>query len=744
MRGTRARPSGDLGRLRIGVSGHRILAEEARIEAGVRDAVQSFRDVLRPESTTIVSGLAEGSDRLVARCVLGWPGADLLAVLPLPQSQYEADFQGPRSRREFTDLLARARAIVELPPTPERDRAYEAAGVAVLDRSDALVAVWDGQCAQGLGGTGAIVELARRRRMPIAWVHAGNRVPGTLQPTSLGAEQGRVTFENFTVPLRIRVAVVGERGEIARQTGPLYPAVEAALLRLLDGPAQELIARARHTPLAYTLMSALDSEGEQALVADWILQPGSRLDVVLPLSTTEHRRSLESEAAMTAFDRLVKLGRHPVVLRAQASLEGSDLTAAEIRRETYRDLGEYLVENSDLVIVVRHSGVAAFGGHDVDEVLTYARSRHRPIVQVTMAERVDATTEGGSGLEASPITWLELFNTWPIALKEQRQYTANQYRGIFDRPEAAAISADVKELVRDTLIPFYVRASKIAKHYQRRYKLAGFSVYTFSVVAVAAVAIAVLNPSLSLPAFTSEFILLVVILLLVWLAHRQRTHRRWIESRFLAERLRSACFLAACGLEPPRLTLPGLRGIAEPAEWTIRAFDDIWGRLPAMPGCHGVQCAPIGTFAKAAWIDDQIGFHQRKHDSSQRQNKWLEGLGLALFALAILASAGHIWLGLRETEHVAESVTQKFLSFLGIALPAGGAAAGGFRAHREFSRLAKRSHNMAAALQSLSDRFSRVRTPEDLEGLLEEAEDVTRAETQDWLALVGAKQIEPL
>jgi hypothetical protein len=29
------------------------------------------------------------------------------------------------------------------------------------------------------------------------WVHAGNRRPGTQEPTSLGAEQGKVTVENF-------------------------------------------------------------------------------------------------------------------------------------------------------------------------------------------------------------------------------------------------------------------------------------------------------------------------------------------------------------------------------------------------------------------------------------------------------------------------------------------------------------------------------------------------------------------
>jgi hypothetical protein len=38
---------------------------------------------------------------------------------------------------------------------------------------------------------------ARARGMPIAWVHCGNRIPGTNQTISLGEEQGTVSFENF-------------------------------------------------------------------------------------------------------------------------------------------------------------------------------------------------------------------------------------------------------------------------------------------------------------------------------------------------------------------------------------------------------------------------------------------------------------------------------------------------------------------------------------------------------------------
>lgn len=44
---------------------------------------------------------------------------------------------------------------------------------------------------------GAIVAAARGRSLPLAWIHAGNRTPGTLEPTSLGEAQGEVTYEHL-------------------------------------------------------------------------------------------------------------------------------------------------------------------------------------------------------------------------------------------------------------------------------------------------------------------------------------------------------------------------------------------------------------------------------------------------------------------------------------------------------------------------------------------------------------------
>lgn len=185
----------------VGVTGHRVLAEVEKLEAAVDAALAEVERQVGGGSLTIVSALAEGADRLAAERVLSRPGARLEVVLPLPQAEYERDFQESSSVEAFRRLLARADRIVELPATSGdqsgREDAYLAGGQYLLDHCDVILAVWDGQGAQGRGGTGHIVTLAREAGMPVAWVHAGNRRPGTMTPTSLGPDQGRVTYESF-------------------------------------------------------------------------------------------------------------------------------------------------------------------------------------------------------------------------------------------------------------------------------------------------------------------------------------------------------------------------------------------------------------------------------------------------------------------------------------------------------------------------------------------------------------------
>jgi hypothetical protein len=184
----------------IGVTGHRFLAQLDRVRAGVDRALDRIDETFPAETTTVISMLAEGADQLVAECVLGRRGSRLVALLPLPQPDYLAGFSDDEGQRAFLRLLDRADQIIELPPTASADEAYLAAGHWLVDNCQVLVAVWDGRPAQGAGGTADIVQRARDRELPLAWVRAGNRRPGTRQAIGLGALQGTVSLERFSGP----------------------------------------------------------------------------------------------------------------------------------------------------------------------------------------------------------------------------------------------------------------------------------------------------------------------------------------------------------------------------------------------------------------------------------------------------------------------------------------------------------------------------------------------------------------
>ena len=117
-----------------------------------------------------MSSLAEGADRLVTELVLGTPESRLEVALPVPAQDYRQDFSDPDSRKQFDELLGQASEKWTVPVSANRDEAYERAGYYVVDRSDVVIALWDGKPARGRGGTGAIVGYARERQVPLVWV----------------------------------------------------------------------------------------------------------------------------------------------------------------------------------------------------------------------------------------------------------------------------------------------------------------------------------------------------------------------------------------------------------------------------------------------------------------------------------------------------------------------------------------------------------------------------------------------
>jgi len=195
-------------RLRIGMTGHRLLPDDSALAARVDDAVRRIR-ALAPSSPhtplylAAVSPLAEGADRLVAARALADEGATLEVALPLPRDDYMDDFATAESRQEFDSLLARASEVVTLPPGETRDEAYERVGRYIVDHSDVMIALWDGAAARGRGGTADIVAYARERDVPLFWIH-------TEAPYVLCEERGEgiaaATFAALDAYNRARLA----------------------------------------------------------------------------------------------------------------------------------------------------------------------------------------------------------------------------------------------------------------------------------------------------------------------------------------------------------------------------------------------------------------------------------------------------------------------------------------------------------------------------------------------------------
>jgi len=148
---------------------------------------------------TLLTSLAEGADRIVAEAVLRTAGGTVVAVIPFPLDDYATDFgpEGSPSRVHLDALLARSHQVVQLPSADTRNAGYDQGGRYVLEHCDLLLTIWDGQGAQGQGGTGELVAAARDLNLPVVIIRAGNRKPGTTEPTSLGAEQGRVIEERL-------------------------------------------------------------------------------------------------------------------------------------------------------------------------------------------------------------------------------------------------------------------------------------------------------------------------------------------------------------------------------------------------------------------------------------------------------------------------------------------------------------------------------------------------------------------
>jgi hypothetical protein len=162
----------------IGVTGHRDLRpdEVPDLERMVRGFLLTLTARHPTLPLTILTPLAEGADRLVARIARE---LDIPLIVPLPMERglYVDDFESEASRAEF-DALTRDAEVFELPslddvdrdelarPGPARDAQYAQLGIFVCAHCHILLALWDGKPGDQLGGTAQVVQFHHWDVMP--------------------------------------------------------------------------------------------------------------------------------------------------------------------------------------------------------------------------------------------------------------------------------------------------------------------------------------------------------------------------------------------------------------------------------------------------------------------------------------------------------------------------------------------------------------------------------------------------
>jgi hypothetical protein len=156
--------------MKVGITGHQQLGDPAQWE-WVRQEMDQVLVAL-PSPLIGISSLAVGADQLFANAILKHDGT-LEAIIPF--AEYESTFVSDRDREEFKRLLSLAAKTETLEKNGSDEEAYFAAGKRVVDRSDLVIAVWDGKPAKGLGGTGDVARYALQRQKRIVHLNPTRR-----------------------------------------------------------------------------------------------------------------------------------------------------------------------------------------------------------------------------------------------------------------------------------------------------------------------------------------------------------------------------------------------------------------------------------------------------------------------------------------------------------------------------------------------------------------------------------------
>ena len=381
---------------------------------------------------TLYSALAEGADRLAAEAVL--QTADrwrLHAVAPFDVARYERDFQAdtsaPHSLQHFRTLWQAAAARTVLDGVPGGFDAYVPLGRVLVDLSDILLVVWNGDRASGPGGTADCVQQARRDEVSIIRIDPANPLACWLENLDR-ADQGR--GEGLTrLDERLRVLLAPPRRVRAGRKAsvldlradyfdepiprPVLPRVHDRVIALLqvraeDGrkiPLRERLSRARRA--GSTSVADPGAATREAWIPRWSRAPVRVRDQVLDRFAEHHgwADSLATAygaafrqtftwvfmlawiAVLAAFLGAVRFDFSPAGISVVVAIEIVVLATINllVRRGRHRRLHERWLDYRSLAERIRHLAVL------------WPLARTTPLVRVAPTAQAGDPREGWVG-----------------------------------------------------------------------------------------------------------------------------------------------------------------------------------------------------------------------------------------------------------------------------------------------------------------------------------------------------------
>ena len=516
------------------------------------------------------------------------------------------------------------------------------------------------------------------------------------------------------IPAEIVVGVTGTRR--LPDDPALAEQVAGVLTRLPD-----LLPSLPTTPVRLVALSPL-AEGADRLVAREVLAtPDGALEVVLPLGKDDYLTDFSSAESRQDFMNLLARARR-----------ASHVTPTQQRPQAYAQVGQHVIEHCDVLIAV-WDGRPAAGTGGTAEIVQYARELGRPIFWINTDEENRLTEEPGQGLNQTSFEQIDRYNREAISGASVRHGSQGFRDHVESTADAVGLDRDDLSGTIDQLVPHFVRADLLALRYQRRYQLAGTTIYSLAAISVAMSAFQVLwheNQAIGFVSAAGELMFMFVILWLLWRGAKKKWHSKWIDYRFLAERLRTAFFMHVAGVQIAPTQPPRYLSLSYSAtDWMVAAFRAACGAAAGVPASASAERQ---AFVRRAWIADQLAHHRKGSERSHRAHTRLSTIGNALFGLTFAGAALHFLPGNPEA----------VLSWVTITFPAFGGALAAIRTHREYHRISARSAEMANHLSDIEERLRGISDSQEFRALLREAEEVMANENADWRVVVRFHELE--